>query len=49
LEGLPASSATFEDISIGRRLWVRMLQNPEPAARLDAIAIQIFAPGRQNH
>jgi hypothetical protein len=46
---LPASSATFEDISIGRRLWVRLLQNPEPAARLDAIAIQIFAPGRQNH
>jgi len=45
---LPASTATFEDISIGRRLWVRVLQSPDPAARLDANAIQIFAPGRQN-
>ena len=46
---LPAAPATFEDISIGRRLWVRVLQNPDPDARLDAIAIQISAPGRQNH
>jgi hypothetical protein len=46
---LPASSATFEDVSIGRRIWVRVLQNPDPAARLDANAIQIFAPRRQNH
>ena len=46
---LPASPATFEDISIGRRLWVRVLQKPDPDARLDAIAIQISAPGRQNH
>ena len=46
---LPASPAMFEDISIGRRLWVRVLQKPDPDARLDAIAIQISAPGRQNH
>ena len=46
---LPLAPATFEDISIGRRLWVSVLQNPDPAARLDAIAIQISAPGRQKH
>ena len=46
---LPATPATFEDISIGRRLWVRVLQKPDPDARLDAIAIQISAPGRQKH
>lgn len=46
---LPASPATFEDISIGRRVWVRVLQNPDPDARLDAITIQISAPGRQKH
>jgi hypothetical protein len=46
---LPATPAMFEDISIGRRLWVRVLQKPDPDARLDAIMIQISAPGRQNH
>lgn len=46
---LPTVPAMFEDISIGRRLWVRVLQKPDPDARLDAIAIQISAPGRQNH
>ena len=46
---LPTAPATFEDISIGRRLWVRVRQKPDPDARLDAIAIQISAPGRQNH
>ena len=46
---LPTAPAMFEDISIGRRLWVRVLQKPDPDARLDAIAIQISAPGRQNH
>ena len=41
---LPASPAMFEDISIGRRLWVRVRQKPDPDARLDAIAIQISTP-----
>jgi hypothetical protein len=41
---LPSSSATFEDISIGRRLWVQVLQNPDSDARLDALSIQISTP-----
>lgn len=46
---LPTAPAMFEDISIGRRVWVRVRQKPDPDARLDAIAIQISVPRRRNH
>jgi hypothetical protein len=41
---LRQAPATFEDISIGRRLWVQVLQNPDLDARLDALSIQISTP-----
>ena len=41
---LPASPATFDDISIGRRLRVQVLQNPDSDARLNALSIQISTP-----
>jgi hypothetical protein len=41
---LRQAPATFEDISIGRRLWVQVLQNPDSDARLDALSIQISTP-----
>jgi len=41
---LRQAPATFEDISIGRRLWVQVLQNPDSDARLDALSIQILTP-----
>ena len=41
---LRQAPATFEDISIGRRLWVQVLQNPDSDARLNALSIQISTP-----
>ena len=41
---LRQAPATFEDISIGRRIWVQVLQNPDSDARLNAISIQISTP-----
>ena len=40
--GASPVTATFDDISIGRKIWVSVLNHPDPDERLDALDIQIL-------
>jgi hypothetical protein len=40
-EGLPPAPATFTDITLGRRIWVRVSGIPDPDDRLDALDVRI--------
>ncbi|MFM2222654.1 MAG: hypothetical protein RLZZ78_911 [Armatimonadota bacterium] len=40
-ESLPPAPATFTDITLGRRIWVRVSGKPDPDDRLDALDVRI--------
>jgi len=40
-ESLPPAPATFTDITLGRRIWVRVSGKPDPDDRLDAVDVRI--------